>query len=474
MPTEPLHKKETTINIAGLFLCGEVLIVLALAIFLLRIINDDTYITLRYARNLIHGHGFVYTPGEYVFGITNPLLAILESIFSLPALGNVLIGDYILQYSLLLGCVILAHRYFQDSMITAALIPLLFFNPQTIGYFGNEIVLILFLSLGALCCLDKKHDKLFAICLSLIYLARFDGFIFGFVASLVWFYRRRPLPIKKVLLHISLWASVPVVWHLFAYFYYGHFFPNSVTSKLFGSEHIKDYMTFLLEKHLPDMLLSNGSQFRGALIIAGLIFLWPKVRIYFFWFLAFSLVYWLIKAPGVYIWYFYTFTFTIIFCLAGGIVYIARKLFSQSLHVGLFIFLLSLIFIGSRQDYAWQNFMWEKQRYDLYRLVVEKLNPFLNPNSTFEMNEIGILGYSFDRPIFDEHFLVTPQGAGKNMFPPISQLREIYKPQFIVTNPYREYSPDELINAYPGYIYRTTAITHDKSIHVYIFERQSF
>jgi hypothetical protein len=38
---------------------------------------DDSYITFRYARNLLAGEGFVYNPGEAILGTTTPLYALL-------------------------------------------------------------------------------------------------------------------------------------------------------------------------------------------------------------------------------------------------------------------------------------------------------------------------------------------------------------------------------------------------------------
>lgn len=38
---------------------------------------DDSFITFRYARNLLAGHGFVYNPGEAVLGTTTPLYTLL-------------------------------------------------------------------------------------------------------------------------------------------------------------------------------------------------------------------------------------------------------------------------------------------------------------------------------------------------------------------------------------------------------------
>ncbi len=39
----------------------------------LRWTTDDAFISFRYARNLVEGHGLVFNPGEYVEGYTNPL-----------------------------------------------------------------------------------------------------------------------------------------------------------------------------------------------------------------------------------------------------------------------------------------------------------------------------------------------------------------------------------------------------------------
>ncbi len=45
---------------------------------------DDSYITYRYARNLIAGDGFVFNPGERVLGTTTPLYTSLMALAALP------------------------------------------------------------------------------------------------------------------------------------------------------------------------------------------------------------------------------------------------------------------------------------------------------------------------------------------------------------------------------------------------------
>ena len=40
---------------------------------------DDAFISFRYARNLVEGHGLVYNPGEHVEGYSNFLWVLLEA-----------------------------------------------------------------------------------------------------------------------------------------------------------------------------------------------------------------------------------------------------------------------------------------------------------------------------------------------------------------------------------------------------------
>ncbi len=49
---------------------------------------DDAYITFRYARNLLDGHGLVYNAGEAVLGTTTPLFAFLLSALGFPIGGS--------------------------------------------------------------------------------------------------------------------------------------------------------------------------------------------------------------------------------------------------------------------------------------------------------------------------------------------------------------------------------------------------
>ncbi len=59
-------------------------------------IFDDAFITLRYARNLAAGHGFLYNPGEWVLGTTAPAFGLLATplhLFGFPMPGSIVAAN---------------------------------------------------------------------------------------------------------------------------------------------------------------------------------------------------------------------------------------------------------------------------------------------------------------------------------------------------------------------------------------------
>ena len=62
-------------------LIALILIILILHINYFRFVCDDAFISFRYAKNLVEGHGLVYNIGERVEGYTNFLWTLLLSAF---------------------------------------------------------------------------------------------------------------------------------------------------------------------------------------------------------------------------------------------------------------------------------------------------------------------------------------------------------------------------------------------------------
>ena len=69
---------------------------------------DDIYISYRYARNLAEGKGFAFNPGERVFGLSDPGVAVLLAAghastgISIPVLGSILTGAALLAIAAIL------------------------------------------------------------------------------------------------------------------------------------------------------------------------------------------------------------------------------------------------------------------------------------------------------------------------------------------------------------------------------------
>lgn len=84
-PAEPpMHRDPRCLLLAALWAAAALAAALRVGGFAL----DDFFITYRYAWNLVAGHGFVFNPGEHVFGTTAPgmglLLAAVAAVTRLP------------------------------------------------------------------------------------------------------------------------------------------------------------------------------------------------------------------------------------------------------------------------------------------------------------------------------------------------------------------------------------------------------
>ena len=71
-------------------------------VWLVRWVCDDAFISFRYARNLVDGHGLVWNPGEYVEGYTNLLWTLLMAAGEALQLDSVLLSQLLGMASMLL------------------------------------------------------------------------------------------------------------------------------------------------------------------------------------------------------------------------------------------------------------------------------------------------------------------------------------------------------------------------------------
>ncbi len=130
-PTLPLHFSLSMPSFDRRFLFAVVFglaLAATFATFRAGLATDDMYITYRYASNLADGRGLVFNPGERVFGVTDPgvavLLAALRTVTRapIPWLGSALHAAALFVISLLVALAARARGRAPEGMLAGALV----------------------------------------------------------------------------------------------------------------------------------------------------------------------------------------------------------------------------------------------------------------------------------------------------------------------------------------------------------------
>jgi arabinofuranosyltransferase len=87
------------------------------AVIFIHWIPDDAYVSFRYARNLAHGAGLVFNPGDRVEGMSNPLWTVVLALFTRMGLDTVWTA-VTLSFACALASVVLALRLFDAVLET--------------------------------------------------------------------------------------------------------------------------------------------------------------------------------------------------------------------------------------------------------------------------------------------------------------------------------------------------------------------
>ncbi|GIW44190.1 MAG: hypothetical protein KatS3mg077_1472 [Candidatus Binatia bacterium] len=194
---------------------------------------DDAYITLRYARSLAEGKGFVFNPGEYVLGTTTPLFTLLLAglhwltgvglerwAFVLAAAGHVLSVALLAQAACRVGLAAvggLASVLYATSPLTLS---------PALG--GMESPLFVAVSLGALMPSKGPSWPLgIGMASAVAGLLRPEGVLVAVAAGLLAL-RHGRAAVYRFLVVVVL-ASLP--WVIFASWYFGSPIPQSMAAK---------------------------------------------------------------------------------------------------------------------------------------------------------------------------------------------------------------------------------------------------
>jgi hypothetical protein len=228
--------------------------ILPWAIFLLAVIArllpgartiDDSYITYRYARDILAGQGFVFNPGEHVLGTTTPLYT------ALMVLGGALSGGtqapfpqnamWLNAFADGIVCLLLLRigrrLGFRFAGVGAALVWAIAPFSVTFAIGGLETSLFVLLLVGTACAHLENRHYLTMLLAALALLTRPDALIFIGMLGLDRFWqvvqegRQKRLSISHLLVELLVFLVPVLGWLIFASLYFGSPVPHSIAAK---------------------------------------------------------------------------------------------------------------------------------------------------------------------------------------------------------------------------------------------------
>jgi hypothetical protein len=206
------------------------------------LLNDDSYIGLKYARNLADGKGFVYNDGLATLGTTTPLL-----ILTIAGLGSVLPGvefDTIAVF-LSIFCwigTLWTFYLFRETWgledWQAGILGIVLASSVWMSALGMEAYLFSFLLVMCLSLFFQGHHWWAGLAAGLLFLTRGEGVLVLFLLMALgtirdWINRRSlDLRVLKPALLLGLGFAVPfLIWFVYAELTFGTFLPNTLAAK---------------------------------------------------------------------------------------------------------------------------------------------------------------------------------------------------------------------------------------------------
>jgi len=429
------------------------LIVLAVALRLIpgpRTI-DDAFITFRYARNIVHGVGFIYNAGERVLGTTTPLytlwMATLALIsgnenFPLFALVTNALADAASTYLLYH----LGRRLSNSSLVGWAIALLWAVSPMSVTFAigGMETSVFILLMLATFAAHMERRPYLTAVLAALSLLTRPDA---GLIVVLIfiqlsWEALRSPRSslhaLRSTLCVVGLWilvfALVIAPWAIFATAYFGNplsqsMFAKSIAYRLEPEEGLVRLLQHLSVPFFESDVFDLGGLIRlvvylALYLVAALAAFRREPRSLPFF--AYPLLYaaaFAIANPLIFRWYLAPPTPAYMLGILLGASHILARLVSvrnprsaiRNLIFGTVVavyMVLSLVAWTLHPDHGPDRPAPQMAYIQLelfYHQVAADLKPHVRPDTVIAAGDIGALGYDTNARILDTLGLISPQ-----------------------------------------------------------------
>jgi hypothetical protein len=380
---------------------------------------DDFYITYRYAHNLAQGSGFVFNPGERVFGSTDPglglLLGALQALTRAPVpwVASAVFAASLIGIALL---VLIAARRRGHGIEAVLGGTLLLAAPYFWANQGAAMPLALFLLLLA-AALSPRSLTAAGLLAGAAVWVRPDTALGVALLALLLLWEERRVPWRYVLAAGAVIAAgIGLAWA-----YYGSPLPNTLGAKTemaAATPGSWSGLRFWLRAYVP-ISRHFGAEWPAVLIagLAGCGFLAARAgrsgRLLALFGLAIALAYPLLRVP-FFSWY-------ILPCLLAAVYGVAffagaagRALAARApavarmqplLTAGIF---LALAFSTLRLGWAYARGFTPAPYLQSYQRGAEWIRASSPPDAGIAYVEIGVLGYYSERPILDLMGLVSP------------------------------------------------------------------
>jgi len=455
-------------------------------------VQDDSYITYRYARNIVRGLGPVFNPGERVEGYTNFLWMMLIALLGKLGIAFTTIIPLTQVLGVIFGAVtivlffMLLRRHSTGPPLLAPLATLLLAACGSFAYWhvsGMETGLFTMLLAGAfwfyLAERTSRNRFIASVLLGLAALTRPEGALFAGLIALhaaaVNWSERKTSPFVRATLKDLAFLLVPLVvlvaplyaWRLS---YYGSLFPNTFYAKTGMSwSYIKSGLQYLWE-------FERAYGLFGLALVGPLLIAWRRKRLSLasplvfaaFVLVAYSLYVVSVGGDVLRIYRFFVPVYVLaFFILTEGIWLLPLKPLLQAV---LLLLLVPLTFYGPlartrsvRSDVK-MNLVLEDGLVDKMTASGRFLARELGPDDWFACTTIGAVSYYSDRNIIDMLGLTDSVVARH----PENLLKgKMYWKE-------RNYNTRHVLERNPKYIYFSTGVKPSASAERALFMRTRF
>jgi hypothetical protein len=407
--------------------------------------NEDSLITLRFAENIAHGHGFVYNAGERVLGTTTPLYTLFLAAMAwmgLPAaaLGKAanILADGLL--CLILYCWLAVAGYERAGRVAAFLAAL---NPLQIAYSvsGMETSLVTLCGTVVWLLFAQRRITVAYVAAAVLFLLRWDSILLTGVLTLSILLQERHVPWKG----LALYAAIITPWLGWAAWYFGNPIPVTAGAKatVYGWRYRGQFLP-LLPKFIRSFFGNPASALITLAALLGLrlalrkdrsallppilwfalywgLFLWSKVLLFPWYYVPTMPVYGALAAIGI----------TAIAARIGGRWPQKTQIAAASGLAALFaVPAVAICFITMRSEQVMED--------NLRKPIGLWLKTNSKPGDTVMLEPLGYIGYYSQRHMIDTVGLVAPQVLpywnARNAYPFVD-IAQAFKPDWCVLRP---------------------------------------